>query len=518
MDKSKIILNRQQPTEAEANQFKNFDKLKHAHLAAKAMKFKMNLFKGFIGASVVAAVVAIVVVNSDDAPAIVSENQQDTLVQNSRPFPNIPVVYDTIMINANEASMVKISSGTQIIIAANTLVDSVGNTINGNVELRYREFRDMIDVFVAGIPMDYDSAGVKRHFESAGMFELLAVQNNQELFIKEGKEIKVEFASQYPQDKYNIYSYNPEDKKWTFISRDSSNIKLKTAKEIVSKVEIAAVYKPQLANPKKQHIKLDIVESEFPEFAMYKNVLFQIDDKQSIDPSKDMAEWDDVRVDRNENGMYILHFERGKEVKEFSCSPVFAAADYAAATKVFDEQYKASQELMKSKDKEKKALAKKYADEKNAQASSLNVFRNVGASASKNCVATALITRQFTIKQFGVYNSDCPSSLPQGAMLAADFTDKKDADKKSLKISKAYLVEKSKNALFTYYSVNNFSYNPASTNVMWALTDDNKLAVFSAADFKKLSVTGKGEKHIFEMTIVTVDFNNVAQIRKYLEL
>jgi hypothetical protein len=517
MDKPKIIIDREQPTEAEANQFKNFAQLKHAHLSAKAMKFKINLFKGFIGASVVAAIVAVVVLNNDDAPAIVSEKQNDTLVQNERPFPNIPVVYDTLMVNANERSVVKISSGTVITIEANTLVDSLGNTINGKVELRYREFRDMIDVFVAGIPMDYDSAGVKRHFESAGMFELLAVQNKNEVFIKNGKTITVDFASRYAEDKYNIYSYNPDDKKWTFMSRDSSNMKLKTEKGTFSTPEIEVVYKPQLANPKKQHIKLDIVESEFPEFAMYKNVLFQIDDKQSVDPSKDMAEWDDVRVDRNENGMYILHFERGQEVKEFSCSPVFASADYAQAKKVFDEQYKASQELMKSKDKEKKALAKKYADEKNSQASTLNVFRNVGASASKNCVATALITRQFTIKQFGVYNSDCPSSLPQGALLAADFTDKKDVDKKSLKISKAYLVEKSKNALFTYYQVNTFSYNPASTNVMWALTEDNKLAVFSAADFKKLKVAGKGEKHKFEMNIVTVDFTSVAQIRKYLE-
>jgi hypothetical protein len=246
-------------------------------------------------------------------------------------------------------------------------------------------------------------------------------------------------------------------------------------------------------------------------------VLFQIDDKQSIDPSKDMAEWDDVRVDRKENGTYLLHFERGKEVKEFACSPVFASADYVQAKKLFDEQYKTSQEIIKNKEKEKKALAKKFDDEQKSQVNSLNTFRNVGASASKNDVATSLINRQFSIRQFGVYNSDCPSSLPQGALLAADFTDKKDVDKKSLKINKAYLVEKSKNALFTYYQVNTFSYNPASINVMWALTEDNKLAVFSAADFKKLKVAGKGEKHKFEMNIVTVDFTSVAQIRKYLE-
>jgi hypothetical protein len=517
MDKPKIIIDRKQATEAEANQYKNFDQLLKSHAAAKAMKFKMNLFKGFIGASVVAGIVALVVLNNDDAPAILHINQQDSLVKSDRPFPNIPVVYDTLIVNANERSVIKISSGTVITIEANTLVDSLGNTINGNVELRYREFRDMIDVFVAGIPMDYDSAGVKRHFESAGMFELLAVQNKNEVFIKNGKTITIDFASQFTEDKYNIYTYNPDDKKWTFISRDSSNMKVKMQQSIIAKPENAAIYKPQLANPKKQHIKLDIVESEFPEFAMYKNVLFQIDDKQSIDPSKDMAEWDDVRVDRKENGTYLLHFERGKEVKEFACSPVFASADYVQAKKVFDEEYKASQEIIKNKEKEKKALAKKFDDEQKSQVNSLNFFRNVGASASKNDVATSLINRQFSISKFGVYNSDCPSSLPQGALLAADFTDKKDVDKKSLKISKAYLVEKSKNALFTYYQVNTFSYNPASTNVMWALTEDNKLAVFSAADFKKLKVAGKGEKHKFEMNIVTVDFTSVAQIRKYLE-
>lgn len=115
-------------------------------------------------------------------------------------------VYST---NATTGGLVEYPSGTKIIIPSHAFVDASGNEVKGNVTIDYREFRDPVDILVSGIPMVYDSAGQKGDFESAGMFEINASVNGQEVFLAPGKKVDMEFAVVDTASTFNFYRLDP---------------------------------------------------------------------------------------------------------------------------------------------------------------------------------------------------------------------------------------------------------------------------------------------------------------------
>src|ERR1017187_213247 len=95
----------------------------------------------------------------------------------------------------------------------NSFVDESGKLLNGEIELRYREFHDAFDFFVAGIPMTYDSAGVRYQFASAGMMEMQAYQNGKKVNMATGKSINIELASNYKGTEYNLYKLDRSEER-----------------------------------------------------------------------------------------------------------------------------------------------------------------------------------------------------------------------------------------------------------------------------------------------------------------
>ena len=530
MKKPKSRLDREQISEQEALRYKDFKKLMDSHHALKSKSLKSKIWKFIIGgAAVVAVVIAIKTgsktsdgPNQNTGPSTKMSKEQQPI----RPFPDVPVEYEKFTINPSRECSLTTARGSVIVIPANSLIDSTGNKLTGEVTLKYKEFRDMIDVFLSGIPMKYDSAGVQRHFESAGMFELLAFQNEKPVFIETEKTVTVKFASQYIGSQYNIYRFDNKTQQWNYLYKDSSKVtkqdvgnsvideQIQQINNEITTIRKSVPAKPILADSKLKNIEIEVKEEEFPEIAVYKNVKFQIAGSEKIDPSDAGKDWDMVTVTKGANENYLLHFERGKEVKEFSCIPVFDKLDYPAALKQFEEKYNKSMLLIKEKEKIKKKLQNKYTIEKSEQQVSLEMSKSVGGYGATVALNNELVTRIFQMKQFGVYNSDCPSNLPQGSLLALDLVD---SLKKAITVEKLYLVERNKNALYTYYDKGRFSYNPKSQNLMWGITTRNQLTVFSYENFDTLKV-GKGEKRTLEMKVINVNFKNEAQVRKYLQL
>lgn len=119
--------------------------------------------------------------------------------------------------NATEASVLNLPSGTKISVPANALEDAAGQPVTGEVQFDYREFRNPIDIFASGIPMKYDSAGRSEFLQSAGMFELVASVDGQEVFLAEGQTMKVDFPSERAGS-YNLYEYADSTGGWRFDS------------------------------------------------------------------------------------------------------------------------------------------------------------------------------------------------------------------------------------------------------------------------------------------------------------
>ncbi|MCX6311576.1 MAG: hypothetical protein NT084_08045 [Bacteroidetes bacterium] len=133
------------------------------------------------------------------------------------PISGLDVQKNIYSTNAATGGLVEYPSGTKIIIPDHAFVDANGNEVSGNVTIDYREFRDQVDILVSGIPMVYDSAGQKGDFQSAGMFELNASVNGQEVFLAPNKKVDLEFAVVDSASSYNFYRLD-EKEGWVYQS------------------------------------------------------------------------------------------------------------------------------------------------------------------------------------------------------------------------------------------------------------------------------------------------------------
>mgnify|MGYP006218189203 CR=1 FL=1 len=101
----------------------------------------------------------------------------------SPPIKSVDVEYKILQVDPSSDTIILFSNGTTIEIPEGAFIDKEGNPVTENITLKYREFHTPADVIASGIPMKYDSADVVGDFESAGMFELEAYQNNELVYI-----------------------------------------------------------------------------------------------------------------------------------------------------------------------------------------------------------------------------------------------------------------------------------------------------------------------------------------------
>ena len=132
------------------------------------------------------------------------------------PLPHLDIKYTEYSFDAEEGALLEYSSGTKIKIAPNSLSDTAGNAIQGEVKLKYREFHNTLDVLLSGIPMKYDSAGIKQVFQTAGMYDIRAFQENMPLKIASNKTVEIQMASFQPENDYNFYYLDTVKRKWVY--------------------------------------------------------------------------------------------------------------------------------------------------------------------------------------------------------------------------------------------------------------------------------------------------------------
>jgi hypothetical protein len=128
------------------------------------------------------------------------------------PIPELDPKFQTFEVDNEKPEIIKLSNGGSIKLAPNSLVDSLGKALKGKVQIKYREFHNAADVFLSGIPMTYDEGGTKGNFQTAGMFELRASQNNTPVGLDEKKPALVRMASYEAGDDYDFFQLVEKDR------------------------------------------------------------------------------------------------------------------------------------------------------------------------------------------------------------------------------------------------------------------------------------------------------------------
>lgn len=96
----------------------------------------------------------------------------------------------------------------------NSLVDQDGKIVEGDVEIRYREYRNAAEMAFSGIPMMYEEDGKEYRFNSAGMIEVRAYQNEEELSIKPGADFTIDYNVTQQVDSCFFFALDGEEQKW----------------------------------------------------------------------------------------------------------------------------------------------------------------------------------------------------------------------------------------------------------------------------------------------------------------
>ena len=230
--------------------------------SGKKYFLKKNLFKwGLGGAGLLATTLAVLFLSGHNPFAsTLINNEKDTKQYVNPPFQGINIPFAEYTLNPAIASDISCPSGTIIHIPENPFIDENGKPINRPIKLKYREFRNPAEIFIAGIPMNYDSAGKHFDFESAGMFEILAFDGDKPVFINPDKPIKIELASLSNENKFNQYLLDTVNKEWKFVSKDNPNIISKKGS-----LPDNSLLVPVISNPSKFRISIEADANQFPE-------------------------------------------------------------------------------------------------------------------------------------------------------------------------------------------------------------------------------------------------------------
>jgi hypothetical protein len=284
------------------------------------------------------------------------------------PIKGADVPYQEYDVDAANGDTIIYPSGSIILFPPNAFVDEAGKPVTGNVQVKYREFRDPVDFFLAGIPMQYDSAGTAYQFESSGMLDIRAFKDGKPVFVNQAAKPEINLASSSKSDKHSLYFLDTVQKKWINKGsmviterRESKNVK--QASPAVVDIDLPEPVKPLKADNKSPVLKIEIDPSSFREFAIYKGLKFQVDERKTPFNVKDSEEeWNNLELLKgSEIGTYMAKFSNARKSATYAVKPVFEGADYDNAMIAFEKEYALYQKQSAVRAIRDKGLREKYA-------------------------------------------------------------------------------------------------------------------------------------------------------------
>lgn len=354
--------------------------------------------KMFLAAAAVAAVLLVTFLgyfflnNNKDQQGKIAETT-NTKSAIAPPLSNLSVPYETFNFNATTGDTIFTLNGSIIIFPGHAVLNSRGEIVDGDVEVRTREFNDPFDYSIAGIPMDYDSAGTTYKFISSAMIDISAYQNGEPLQVNPAAKPQLNLVSTNKERKTSLYKLDTANGKWINKGIDEVNlVGLKKTKAGILTVEpmyadpgnnITALAKdydvteapampapPQKASNLNPVIDVIVDPASFKELLVYDGLKFEVTDAKAATVAEDSkTDWDNIELVRGDKaGTYKAIFSAKNRKAVYNVKPVLEGKDFAAAEKLYQEKLKEYSRIQldrKARDEaEQKSTAKQIDDNK----------------------------------------------------------------------------------------------------------------------------------------------------------
>lgn len=417
------------------------------------------------------------------------------------PIPSADIVADEFQISPTKDTVIYHKSGSVISIPKEAFLDEKGNVITTPVALKFRMFSNPLDIYLAGIPMNFTNEnGEELVFESAGMFEINASNNGKAVQVNPNNKIKVDAVSFSDDSKFNRYDLDPKTNTWRELGKDE--IKTATKKEELERLPEAPI-PPKEAGKFAFQVTDNLNEED--KLKEYKDVWFEpIDGKKC-----GFSYTKDILVKDLKNGKYEVTFVPWGKIPDTAktiCTCYLSFKDKAQYSKAFRNYKKKYAGLISKIENERKSIEEAWA---NYDKKVKEYYQFMQRKEIEGLTGSRKIMRTLEVNQFGVVNLDYPHVYPKGAKLDASFVDENGM---ALDLKQVVLVEMGVNALYRYTKTIHF--NPESQNILWGLTEDNKLAYFTIEDFKALKAR-KG-KVVFKMRVHPTELKTYDDIMNVL--
>lgn len=484
------------------------------------------------------------------------------------PISKLNVPYTSYKVKAEQGATLKHKSNSKIIVPKKAFVNKQGQDIIGDVEIQYREFHNQADIIASGIPMAYDSAGVKSTLESAGMIDIRGYQNGEPVFINPKKQITIEFQSEHTSDKYNMYVLDTIAKNWVYVSRDNSliNSKFKTqnsknvslsgvemandrekeiqkqldaippkietekivyAKKVSQLPKVIIPAKPVKAIANRPQFELDVNYKEFPELEAFKNAVFEVGTENKNFNSK-LADitWNSAEISEGpiKGKNYLLTLKLKERVEKLIVYPALTGTNYDNAMQAYETKFKDYKNLVSKREADEKKLKEEFeakqiafADEQKKWTEELIKERIRSQKEQeeqfnrqfKTMDNLSKVTRIFNVSSFGICNSDCPTSMPQGDKMSPIFTI--NGNGTFIKAEHTYLVCHTKNLVYNFYK-EMISYDPKDTYSLCVLSN-GKLYL---CDKEMLGKCFSSKQNKIPVKELSIDVNDAIDLRKVI--
>lgn len=120
--------------------------------------------------------------------------------------------FTTYQFNAAECKIIEHEKSRIFVPSYTFYLD--GKLYEGEVNLKYRQFLDQLDIILNNIPMNYSENNRNHVLESGGMFELLAYGNGKLLSFAPNKKIQVQLASKFDFVGGETFTLNRQNNTW----------------------------------------------------------------------------------------------------------------------------------------------------------------------------------------------------------------------------------------------------------------------------------------------------------------
>lgn len=507
--KNKFIIGRKVLSDSEIGKHKDFTSLYRSYQTIKRPLYKTTRF--ITGISVAAAAIVIFVLyfsffrnstftNTVNPPekAMLSLNSKLLPQKVAPPLEGIRVPHQSFHLKGSKGGAIKTSSGTEISVPANAFIDKEGNTVSGEVEIRYREFNNPLDFFLSGIPMHQVTEGQVVRTESAGMFEILAFQHDQSLTLDKDKTIGVELLSFFPGE-LNCYYLDTLHQQW--MNRGESQLVAENGQAIAVRSEMkynvdttGMPVVPRKADKKKFVFNINVDVSGFPELTGYKGLLFEVNetykkfDEQLYDNKWDKATLTASKVPSN----YDLTLSIRDTSVTIMVYPVFNNKNYEEAVRVYQEKKEVWLAQQKNNEKNVANQQEKAKKENNIEPRAISGTNVLAFGKMK-----PLGKRHVKVNLLGIYQCGQPLSNEDMKNIRPVITDMNGSPVTNAVL---YLAEREHNSLSCFGQSEVISYRQGVKNLFWAVTKDGKIGILDPESFAAL--TGKDDAPGFKMKFV----------------